>query len=64
MIEYNGYINIEGSTIVDGDWYNIFTSTEYANNSNTQGYTITGYHPYVRMVFTSNTGAITNILAR
>lgn len=62
--EYNGFVNIEGSTIVNGDWYNIYTSTEYSNNSTTQGYTVTGYHPYIRMVFTSNTGAITNILAR
>lgn len=62
--QYNGYVGIEGSTIVDGDWYPIYTSDEYANNSTTKGYTIHGYHPYVRMVFTSNTGAITNILTR
>lgn len=64
MYEYNGYISVQGSTIVDGDWYNIHTSDEYANNSDTQGYTINGYHPYVRVMFTSNTGAITNILTR
>ncbi len=62
--EYNGYVGIEGSTIVNADWYPIYTSTEYSNNSTTQGYTVYGYHPYVRMVFTSNTGAVTNILAR
>jgi hypothetical protein len=62
--EYNGFVNIQGSTIVSGDWYNIYTSEEYANNSVTHGYTVHGYHPYVRMVFTSNAGAITNILAR
>lgn len=62
--EYNGFVGIEGSTIVNGDWYPIYTSTEYANNSTTMGYTITGYHPYIRLVFTSNTGAITNILSR
>lgn len=62
--QYNGFVNIQGSTIVDGDWYNIYTSTEYSNNSSTQGYTVTGFHPYIRLVFTSNTGAITNILAR
>ena len=64
FVEYNGYVAIQGSTIVTGDWYPIFTSEEYANNSDTQGYTIHGFHPYVRMAFTSNTGAITNILAR
>ena len=61
---YNGYVAIEGSTIPDGDWYPILTSEEYSNNSDTQGYTIHGFHPYVRMVFTSNAGAITNILSR
>lgn len=61
--QFNGDVTIEGSTIVDGDWYPIITET-YANNSNTQGYVIKGFHPYVRMVFTSNTGAVTNILAR
>lgn len=62
--QYNGFVAVEGSTIVDGDWYPILTSSEYSNNSNTQGYTVTGFHPYVRMVFTSNTGAVTNILTR
>lgn len=61
--QYNGDILIEGSTIVDGDWYPITTSA-YSNNSNTQGFTVVGYHPYVRMSFTSNAGAVTNILAR
>lgn len=61
--QFNGDVTIEGSTIVDGDWYPITTAT-YANNSNTQGYTVKGFHPYIRMVFTSNTGAVTNILAR
>ena len=61
--QYNGDVLIEGSTIVNGDWYPI-TTAAYANNSDTKGYTISGYHPYVRMQFTSNTGAITNILAR
>lgn len=61
--QYNGDVTIEGSTIVDNDWYPITTAT-YSNNSTTQGYVIEGYHPYIRMVFTSNTGAITNILSR
>lgn len=61
--EYYGNVTIEGSTIVDNDWYPILTET-YSNVSETKGYTITGYHPYVRMVFTSNVGVVTNILAR
>ena len=62
-IEYTGNVTIEGSTLVDSDRYPIDDSS-YANTSNTYGYTIRGFHPYVRMVFTANTGAVTNILAR
>lgn len=61
--QFNGDVTIEGSTIVDGDWYPI-TTTTYSNVTDTFGYTVRGFHPYVRMVFTSNTGAVTNILAR
>lgn len=61
--EFNGDIAIQGSTQPDADWY-IITTDEYANISDTYGYTIRGYHPFVRMMFTSNTGAVTNILAR
>jgi hypothetical protein len=62
-IDYVGNVVIEGSTIVDGDWYPI-SMHSYANVSETNGYTIRGFHPYIRMQFVSNTGAVTNILAR
>lgn len=61
--EFDGTITIQGSTIVDGDWYDI-VSEEYANTSDTHGYTVRGYHPYIRLEFHSNNGAVTNILAR
>lgn len=62
--EYNGDVSIEGTFNSQlTDWYPI-TSTEYSNITGTDGYTIKGFHPFVRMVFTSNTGAVTNILAR
>lgn len=61
--EFNGDVLIEGSSLPDADWYPITTSA-YSNTSDTYGYTIRGFHPFVRMVFTSNTGAVTNILAR
>ena len=62
--EFNGDITVQGS--VDnqgGEWYPI-TTAGYSNVTDTYGYTVHGYHPFVRMVFTSNTGAVTNILAR
>lgn len=61
--EYEGNITIQGSTIVDGDWYDITTET-YSNTSETYGYTVRGFHPYIRLEFQSNNGAVTNILAR
>ena len=63
LIEYNGDVSVLGSSVVDGDWY-IIRTDEYANTTDTYGYTVRGYHPYVKMQFTSNTGAVTNILAR
>ncbi len=61
--EFNGDVTILGSTQPDTEWYPITTHT-YANTSDTYGYTIRGYHPFVKMQFMSNAGAVTNILAR
>ena len=62
--EYYGNVVIEGSTIVDGDWYIIDAETDLDNVTETRGYVVKGFHPFVRMSFTSNAGAVTNILAR
>lgn len=62
--EFNGDVTIQGTTNQQGtDWYDI-ESHEYNEMTDTKGYTVRGFHPYIRMVFTSNTGAVTNILAR
>jgi hypothetical protein len=63
-IEFYGNTTIQGSSIVDNDWYDIVTTEEVSNVTQTVGYVIQGYHPYVRMQFTSNAGAVTNILSR
>lgn len=62
--EYYGNVAILGSSIVDGDFYVIEADDELANVTETKGYTIHGYHPFVKVQFTSNSGAVTNILAR
>jgi hypothetical protein len=62
--EYYGNVTILGSSIVDGDFYVIEEDNELANTTETKGYTIHGYHPFVKVEFTSNSGAVTNILAR
>ena len=62
--EYYGNVAILGSSIVDGDFYIIEEDNELAEVTETRGYTIHGYHPFVKVEFTSNSGAVTNILAR
>jgi hypothetical protein len=62
--EFYGNVTIQGSSIVDGDWYPIEVDPDLANVTETKGYTIRGFHPFVRMSFTSNAGAVTNILSR
>lgn len=62
--EFYGDVTIQGSTQVDTDWYPIVVDPDLANVTETKGYTIRGFHPFVRMSFTSNSGAVTNILAR
>jgi hypothetical protein len=63
LVEFNGDVSILGSTIVDGEFY-IIETHDYIETTDTYGYTIIGYHPYMKMRFTSNTGAVTNILTR
>jgi hypothetical protein len=62
--EYTGNVSIQGSCIIDNDWYQIGNTYTYANVSTAEGYTVRGFHPYIRMEFFSNTGAVTNILVR
>lgn len=61
--DFYGDLVIQGSTVVDADWYPIETHT-YANTTDTLGYTIHGFHPYIRMQFVGNVGEVTNILVR
>jgi hypothetical protein len=64
LYEYNGDVSIEGTFNSQlSDWYPIRTE-EYLETTETVGYTIKGFHPFVRMAFTSNAGAVSNILAR
>jgi hypothetical protein len=60
---YVGNVTIQGSTIADGDWYPISVHS-YMDVTDTRGYTIRGFHPYIRMQFVSTTGSVTDILAR
>lgn len=61
--QYNGNVVVEGSTQVDADWYPIQLHS-YANISDTHGYVVKGYHPYMRVGFVSDSGEVDKILAR
>lgn len=61
--EFNGNVVIEGSCQPDVDWYPIEAHT-YDSITDTLGYVVRGYHPFVRMEFTSNAGAVMNIISR
>lgn len=63
--DYQGNVAILGSTIVDNDWYVIdVAETNAANLTETKGYVVKGYHPYVRIQFESSYGEIGKILSR
>lgn len=61
--QYSGNVVVLGSTQVDSNWYPIDTRT-YSNTSETYGTTIVGYHPFVKVQFTSTSGEVVNILSR
>lgn len=61
---YSGNVQIQGSTLPDTEWYDIDNAYTYLSATQTDGYTITGFHPYVRLKFVSTQGNVTQILAR
>ena len=66
---YVGNVTLQGSTLVDNDFYDI-NQYRYGNAANgtvqsgTIGYTINGYHPFIKIKFESNVGNIVTVLAR
>jgi hypothetical protein len=61
---YSGIVKVQGSTIPDNDWYDITESDPYLSHSDTEYYTIAGYHPFVRLQFQCTQGNVTDILVR
>ena len=65
--EYVGNVTIRGSTNGTSHWYDIesfdYSDVDYPVTGS-EGYTLTGYHPYVQLKFDSTVGKVTNILAR
>ena len=61
---YSGNIQIQGSMVPESEWYNIGTPYSYNEATASTGHTVEGFHPYVRLEFTSTQGNVTQILAR
>jgi len=68
--EYDGYVTIEASCTGNDSWAPVF-NVAYSNITDTIGYVLEGYYPYVRMAFTANganvangTNIVSNIYAR
>lgn len=61
---YSGNVQIQGSTTPDTEWYDIGNAYTYLSSTQTDGYSVIGFHPYIRLKFVSTQGNITKILAR
>lgn len=64
-LNYSGNVIVEGAvTNDDTSWYPITIAEEHSSSTDTKAYTIEGYHPYMRLKFTSWAGSVENILVR
>lgn len=61
---FSGAVKVQGSTVPNSDWYDIGSVSTYLETTESDVYTINGYHPYVRLEFTSTLGNVNKILAR
>lgn len=62
---FTGDVVIQGSTIPNGDWYNIHEANTFANATESLYFLCEGYHPYVRAQYANvTTGDITSLVVR
>ena len=64
VINYSGNVQIQGSTSQSIGWYDIGPTNSFTEKTSTFGYTVEGFHPYVRLQFVSTAGEVHNILVR
>lgn len=67
QLMYDGFvgtITTQGSTDGQSGWYDIEYEDYISAFSTTEGYTINGFHPYMRIKFVSTVGSVTKILVR
>lgn len=70
QVSYDGYVGVvtvQGSTTGTSHWYDI-EEFDYSDTMmpmmGSEGYTVTGYHPYIQLKFDSTVGQVTRILSR
>lgn len=61
---YTGTVQVQGSSVADVDWYDIDSADALDSQNECVYYNITGYHPYMRIKFTSTSGNATQIYTR
>lgn len=72
LTNFTGNVDLQGATTGTGDWYDLTPLTTYSSSGNsftssTESimYTVDGYHPYVRVVYSDvKTGSVDNLLLR
>jgi hypothetical protein len=65
LAQFTGNIIIQGSTIPNGDWYNIHEANTYANSTESLYFLCEGYHPYVRVEYANvTTGDVSGLVVR
>lgn len=65
LSSFTGNVTIQGSTIPNGDWYNIHEANAYANATESLYFLCEGYHPYVRVEYANvTTGDVSGLVVR
>lgn len=61
---YTGTVQLQGSTVVDNDWYDVGDMMTYTSQMDCDYMNISGYHPYMRIKFVSTGGDTKQIYTR
>lgn len=61
---YTGTVKVQGSSVIDSDWYDVSPTYTYTSDSEAKSYVIEGFHVYLRLVFVSTQGDIARVLVR